>query len=433
MKPAIAAVLAAGLLACSAGTSAHRLDEYLQATLLSIEADRIGGSMRMIPGEIVAQSVIADIDADRDGSFSTLEQQAYAKRVLDDQSITVGSAAIRLELLSWDFPTPDQVRAGLGEIHIDYAGQLAGGPGEHALVLANRHMPGRSVYLANVLVPRDPAIEVTAQTRNRDQSRYALGYRLAAGGAGVAGAGATQAGAWWDGLELARLFRLGLHHIAEGTDHLLFLLVLLLPAPLLTSSARWGPAAGVRRTLWRVLGIVTAFTIGHSLTLALSVLAGVSVPARPVEVLIAMSILVSAVHAGRPLFPGREPWVAGAFGLVHGLAFAATLDRLGLGAWERVAGTLAFNAGIEAMQLLVVAAVLPTLVLLAPTRGYAWIRNGGALFAAAAALGWLVERLFDVSTPVDAIVHVLARQAPLLAAAGLVVGLLLRMRQVRLR
>jgi len=77
-------------------------------------------------------------------------------------------------------------------------------------------------------------------------------------------------------------------------------------------------------------------------------------------VLIAVSILVSAVHALRPLFPGREARIAAFFGLIHGLAFASTLGELGLGRWERLAGILAFNLGIETMQLVVVAATLPS-------------------------------------------------------------------------
>jgi hypothetical protein len=64
---------------------------------------------------------------------------------------------------------------------------------------------------------------------------------------------------------------------------------------------------------------VTAFTIGHSATLTLAALNLVNVPSRPVEVLITVSILVSAVHAFRPIFPGREAWIAAFFGLVHGL------------------------------------------------------------------------------------------------------------------
>jgi hypothetical protein len=209
-----------------------------------------------------------------------------------------------------------------------------------------------------------------------------------------------------------------MRHIAEGTDHLLFLLVLLLPAPLLVSGLRWSLPISVRQSLLRILGIVTAFTIGHSFTLTLAAVGAAKVPSRPVEVLIAVSIFVSAVHAFRPIFPGKEAWVAAFFGLIHGLAFAATLDRLGLGRWERVAGILAFNLGIETMQMFVVAVILPSLILLSRTGAYPVLRIGGALFAGAASLGWMAERLLDVQAPVDTIVNVFARHS-LLGAAGL--------------
>ena len=119
--------------------------------------------------------------------------------------------------------------------------------------------------------------------------------------------------------------------------------------------------------------------------------------------LIAVSILVSAIHALRPLFPGREAGLAAFFGLIHGLAFAATLAGLGLGRWERVGGILAFNLGIETMQLVVVAAILPSLILLSRTPAYGFLRIGGAVFAGVASAGWMVERLFGLRTPVDAV------------------------------
>ena len=131
---------------------------------------------------------------------------------------------------------------------------------------------------------------------------------------------------WFHGL--ASAFRLGLRHIAEGTDHLLFLLALLLLAPLLVLGSRWAGFAGVRHSLLQILKVVTAFTVGHSITLALAAVGLIRVPSRPIEVLIAVSILVSAVHALRPLFPGREAVIAAFFGLIHGLAFATTLGQL---------------------------------------------------------------------------------------------------------
>jgi hypothetical protein len=126
---------------------------------------------------------------------------------------------------------------------------------------------------------------------------------------------------------------------AEGTDHVL--LLLLLPSPLTAIGKRWAGITGGRSSLIRTLKIVTAFTIGHSSTLALAAFGLLHVPSRPIEVLIAISILVSAIHALRPMFPGKEARIATFFGLIHGLAFASRLGALGLGRWERVAGILA--------------------------------------------------------------------------------------------
>lgn len=219
---------------------------------------------------------------------------------------------------------------------------------------------------------------------------------------------------WFSGF--SSVFHLGMQHIAEGTDHLLFLLTLLLPAPLLTLRRSWSGFAGVRPSLVRILKVVTAFTVGHSITLALAALGLVHVPGRPIEVLIAVSIFVSAIHALRPIFPGREAWIAAFFGLIHGLAFASTLGELGLGRWERLASILAFNLGIETMQLIVVVATMPSLLLLSRTWAYSVVRIGGATFAAVVSLGWIAERLWDKHTSVDLVVNAIAHQAVWLAA-----------------
>ncbi len=224
-------------------------------------------------------------------------------------------------------------------------------------------------------------------------------------------------GSWWQGF--GHLFSLGLHHIAEGTDHMLFLLALLLPAPLLARRARWSVARGARASVRAIVGIVSGFTVGHSISLALAACGVVEVPTRLIEVLVAASILVSALHAWRPIFAGREIWIASAFGLVHGLAFAETLSGLDFDGATLALSLVGFNLGIEAMQLGVIAAVLPLLLLLATTRGYAAIRTAGAAFAAACAAGWVGERAFGLPNPLAPVVDALAPPpAPL--AAGLV-------------
>jgi hypothetical protein len=231
-------------------------------------------------------------------------------------------------------------------------------------------------------------------------------------------------GNWWHGF--GSVFDLGMRHIAEGTDHLLFLLVLLFPSPLLIRDARWVSYSAIRPCLLRIGKIVTAFTVGHSVTLAAGAMDLVHVPSRPIETLIAVSILVSAAHAFRPLFPGREAVIAGCFGLVHGLAFATTLAGLGLGRWDRVASIFGFNLGIEAMQLVVVAIALPSLILLSRTRLYSSIRTAGALFAGAVAIAWIAQRLWDLPNPADAFVMALAQRAGWIAIGLTLLGIIAR-------
>jgi len=208
-------------------------------------------------------------------------------------------------------------------------------------------------------------------------------------------------GSWWQGF--GRLFSLGLHHIAEGPDHLLFLLALLLPAPLLARAGRWSEVAPGGVATRRVVTVVSGFTLGHSLSLAAAATGMVAAPERAVETLIAVSILVSCVHAWRPLFAGREPWIATGFGLVHGLAFAETLAGLRFDTTTLAISLAGFNLGIEAMQLAVVAGVLPILLLLARMRARVPLRLAGAGFAAACAGGWLAERAFGLVNPLQAV------------------------------
>lgn len=191
----------------------------------------------------------------------------------------------------------------------------------------------------------------------------------------------------------ANAFRLGAHHIAQGYDHLLFLLALLLAAPLRAAGGRWAGERTGRETFRALALIVTAFTIGHSTTLVLAAFLGLRLPAQPVEAGIALSVLVSAIHAARPVFPGREALVAGLFGLVHGLAFATLVGNFGLGAATRATAILGFNLGIEAVQLAVVVVATPVLLVLARSRWGAKARVALAALTGVAALFWLAERL----------------------------------------
>ena len=142
--------------------------------------------------------------------------------------------------------------------------------------------------------------------------------------------------------------RLGVEHILTGFDHLLFVLGLVL----LVGSGRL--------LLWTV----TAFTLGHSVTLALAILGFVRVPQQPIEAGIAFSIYVLAVELApresrKLTLLERAPWLAaGLFGLLHGLGFAGALAQVGLPQGEIPLALFSFNVGIEAGQLVFVGVVL---------------------------------------------------------------------------
>ena len=163
-------------LVCLSFASAHRLDEYLQATTISLQKDRVQAQIRLTPGVAVYSSVMALIDTDRDGAISSEEERGYARRVLDDLSLTVDGDHPKLKLVSTTFPEVGAIKEGLGEIQIDFAADVGGHRFERRLVFENHHQAPIASYLVNCLIPSDPDIRVTRQNRNFGQSVYQLDY-----------------------------------------------------------------------------------------------------------------------------------------------------------------------------------------------------------------------------------------------------------------
>jgi len=184
----------------------------------------------------------------------------------------------------------------------------------------------------------------------------------------------------------------GIEHILGGFDHLLFVFGLLL----------------LVRGGWMLVKTVTAFTLAHSITLALAALGVVHVPGPPVEATIALSILLLAVeivrqNRGQPGFAARWPWaVAFCFGLLHGFGFAGALAEIGLPKNELPLALFSFNVGVEIGQLLFVGAVLSVRALLLRLRPPApAIRHAPAIASYAVgtlAAFWFFERFTDFWT-----------------------------------
>ncbi len=200
------------------------------------------------------------------------------------------------------------------------------------------------------------------------------------------------------GASMLGFLRSGVHHVLSGADHILFLISLLL---VMAWRARAGelelraPGATMRRTA----AIVSAFTVGHSITLILAALGWVELPSRFVESMIAASIVYVAIENLFRPDPAHRALVGFSFGLMHGLGFAAMLRPL-LPPSATVMPLLAFNIGVELGQLAVVLATLPLLYLLMRTLGVDWYRRRFLPIACVAVslmgLVWLVERAFEI-------------------------------------
>lgn len=198
-----------------------------------------------------------------------------------------------------------------------------------------------------------------------------------------------QGAATHSGVAFAEFVASGFKHILIGWDHLAFLLLLIIPLA-------WQDPP--QRGAWRrVLMIVTAFTVAHSITLGLTVAGVLSPPARLVEAVIAASIVVAAVMNLLRVRPRLLAGLALGFGLIHGFGFALALRDAGLGGqtlWQTLFG---FNAGVEFGQLAIVGVVWPVAVRL---RGVLTVRRFGvsaiSLLLAGAGAVALIERALGI-------------------------------------
>ena len=232
-----------------------------------------------------------------------------------------------------------------------------------------------------------PALALLDPTRSGDSS---------GGGAldRAAGGGATPA----EPTGSAGFLKEGVRHILTGYDHVLFLLCLLLPSVMRRTPAGWRPVERISQAVWPVVGIVSAFTVAHSITLGLAAMKIVSLPSAFIEPAIAVTIILAALDNVWPVFPVRRVVVTFVFGLIHGFGFAGVLAELDLPAARFAWALLQFNLGLEAGQLLIV--VLVTALLFLLRRGALYpgvVIRGGSAAAMLVGVLWLIERTANVS------------------------------------
>jgi|ERR1051326_5042894 hypothetical protein len=159
------------LLAFPFAVDAHRLNGYLQATIVAIEPSGVRLHMNLTIGGSVAEQVLARIDGDHDGMISTNEALAYADSLKRDLVVKLDQRDVELNLVTFYLPPPAELRSGWGIIQMEFYGKLDRLPtGSHTLALENRHLPNSSVYLLNAAQPNSDSLQIVAQNRNETQS-----------------------------------------------------------------------------------------------------------------------------------------------------------------------------------------------------------------------------------------------------------------------
>jgi hypothetical protein len=364
------ALLLTGLLCCTAAPAHVASNSFLA---VAVQDNELHGSIELAVRDV---ELAVGADANGDGKITWGELRAASPRL--DAYLTE-----HLRFAANDADCP--IRYGAVKVHARIDGNYAWLPFEAAC-------------------PQGPVRELTVSYRllngidasHRGLLTLTAGGRVATGVLGGANAVSTLAledTTPWRAVR--EYFAAGVWHIWSGIDHLLFLLSLLLPAVLVRCDHHWQPVASARPAFIGVLKTVTAFTLAHSITLSLAAFNLIHLPSRLTESVIAASIIIAALNNIFPLVTEGRARIAFAFGLLHGFGFASVLSDMGLPAGARVSSLLAFNAGIEAGQLAVVAAVMPFAYLMRARVVYrrAFLPWGSGAIAAVALL-WFIQRAF---------------------------------------
>jgi hypothetical protein len=166
--------------------SAHRTEDYLQAARIGLEPDRVLITLDLTPGIPVADSFVAALDHDGDGSLSPEEQREYADQVVSALEVAIDGRRLQPHVLSSSYSEPSAFRRGEGRIRLNIQATLPEvSAGSHQLLFRNAHLAGHGAYLANALVPESARVAVTAQRRDRDQSELTIEYTVQGNSAGA--------------------------------------------------------------------------------------------------------------------------------------------------------------------------------------------------------------------------------------------------------
>lgn len=164
---------------------AHRLDELLQATRISVDASRIQIELALSPGVDVADGFIQAIDLNHDGALDDGEAREFGRHVADALTLSVDDHALPLSLERWHAEPLDALRQGVGTIRLVARAEPHVASGRHVLMFGNRFQVAGSVYLVNALTPTDSRIYLGQPQRDAQQRTFRIDYVRSASWAAV--------------------------------------------------------------------------------------------------------------------------------------------------------------------------------------------------------------------------------------------------------
>ena len=174
-------VLALSGAAGSREVSAHRLDEYLQATRIALSPDRIDVAIDLTPGVEIAPSLRRTVDADRDGAISADEARGYAATIVGQLALRHDGVRQALTLERYEFPSEAQLDEGTGTIRLEASSRTTQSRGPHHLFFENTHRPDVGVYLVNIMKPSSNAVTIADQRRDRLQRGIEVDFAIDGG------------------------------------------------------------------------------------------------------------------------------------------------------------------------------------------------------------------------------------------------------------
>ena len=178
---AVIVILVVAGRAGSREVSAHRLDEYLQATRIALSPDRIEVAIDLTPGVEIAPSLRQTVDADRDGAISADEARGYAATIVGQLALRHDGVRQDLTLERYEFPSEAQLESGTGTIRLEASSRTARSRGPHHLSFENTHRSDVGVYLVNILKPSSKAVTIADQRRDRLQRGIEVDFSIDGG------------------------------------------------------------------------------------------------------------------------------------------------------------------------------------------------------------------------------------------------------------